>query len=63
MSHLVSQLVLRALISVLGSVLLLLRKRDRRHVLVVDVVLLLQTLLLPGRVSGGVGVEGIVLQL
>jgi Na+/glutamate symporter len=63
MSHLVSELVLGALLVCSHSILLLLGQSDCRHVLVVDVVLLLQTLLLPEGVSGGISVEGVVLQL
>ena len=62
MSHLVSELVLGALVVCFRSILLLLGQSNCRHMLVVDVVLFLKTLLLPLCVSGRIGVEGIVFQ-
>lgn len=63
MGHLVSKLVLLALFISLCAVALLLGQCYCRHMLVVDVVLLLKTSLLPVCVSSGIGVERIVVKL
>ena len=63
MGHLVSKLVLLALFISLCAVALLLWQCYCRHMLVVDVVLLLKTSLLPVCVSSGISVERIVVKL